>query len=156
MQAGADRSGAGGITAEDLLDVGAIDCLPLHQQLGEAVELVTVIGECGDGTLLGLDRSTVLDVLTETPIGTTVRAKRSNIESGNYPPNFKLRHALKDLRLATETADGKKLELTAAARDWLEQAAADGAADLDISAVVATILAAVPGADGPNSHTAAR
>jgi 3-hydroxyisobutyrate dehydrogenase-like beta-hydroxyacid dehydrogenase len=95
-------------------------------------------------------------VLAETPIGTTVKAKRPNIESGNYPPSFKLRHALKDLRLATETADGKKLELTAAARDWLEQAAADGAADLDISAVVATIVAAVPGADGVKPHADAR
>ena len=98
----------------------------------------------------------MLDVLTETPIGATVKAKRSNIESGSYPPNFKLRHALKDLRLATETADGKKLEVTEAARDWLEQAAADGAADLDISAVVATILAAVPRADGAKPATADR
>ena len=118
---------------------------------------ITALGEAlALGDTLGLDRTTVLDVLTETPIGSTVKIKRPNIESGNYPPSFKLRHALKDLRLVTETADGKNLELTAAARDWLEQAAADGAADLDVSAVVATILAAVPGVEGANPHTAAR
>jgi len=118
---------------------------------------ITALGEAlALGDTLGLDRTTVLDVLTETPIGTTVKAKRSNIESDSYPPNFKLRHALKDLRLATEAADGKKLELTAAARDWLDQAAADGAADLDVSAVVATILAAMRGVDGANRHTATR
>ena len=133
---------------------GAAAKLVANLVLGVAI---TALGEAlALGDSLGLDRTTVLDVLTETPIGVTVKAKRPNIESGNYPPNFKLRHALKDLRLATETADGKKLELTAAARDWLEQAAADGAADLDISAVVATILATVPGADGANPHTAAR
>jgi len=133
---------------------GAAAKLVANLVLGVAI---TALGEAlALGDTLGLDRTTVLDVLTDTPIGTTVKAKRSNIESDSYPPSFKLRHALKDLRLATETADGKKLELTAAARDWLEQAAADGAADLDVSAVVATILAAVPGADGANPHTAAR
>ena len=133
---------------------GAAAKLVANLVLGVAI---TALGEAlALGDTLRLDRSTVLDVLTETPIGATVKAKRPNIESGNYPPNFKLRHALKDLRLATETADGKKLELTAAAGDWLEQAAADGAADLDVSAVVATILAAVPGADGANPHTAVR
>lgn len=80
-------------------------------------------------------------------------AKRQNIEVGNYPPSFKLRHALKDLRLAGETIAGPRLELTTAARNWLEQAAADGAADLDISAVVATILAADPTPDGPYANT---
>ena len=133
---------------------GAAAKLVANLILGVAI---TALGEAlALGDTLGLDRATVLDVLTETPIGATVTAKRPNIESGNYPPNFKLRHALKDLRLATETADGKKLELTAAARNWLEQAAADGAADLDVSAVVATILAAVPSTDGANPHTAAR
>jgi 3-hydroxyisobutyrate dehydrogenase-like beta-hydroxyacid dehydrogenase len=96
------------------------------------------------GDTLGLDRSTLLDILTESPIGGTVRIKRPNIESGSYPANFKLRHALKDLRLVTETspAPEQDLRLAAATRSWLEQAAANGAGDLDFSAVVATILAA--------------
>jgi len=124
---------------------GASAKLVANLVLGVAI---TALGEAlALGDTLRLDRATVLDVLAETPIGATVKIKRPNIESGSYPPNFKLRHALKDLRLASETADGKKLELTAAARDWLERAADDGAGDLDISAVVATILAAVHSQD---------
>ena len=133
---------------------GAAAKLVANLVLGVAI---TALGEAlALGDSLGLDRATVLDVLADTPIGATVKAKRPNIESGDYPPSFKVRHALKDLRLATETAHGKNLQVTAAAQDWLEHAAADGAADLDISAVVATIVAAMPGADGANPHTAAR
>jgi 3-hydroxyisobutyrate dehydrogenase-like beta-hydroxyacid dehydrogenase len=75
-----------------------------------------------------------------------VRAKRANIESGHYPPNFKLRHAAKDLRLVIEaaTAAGRDLQVSAAARARLDSAAAQGAADLDFSAVVATILGEKP------------
>ena len=115
---------------------------------------ITALGEAlALGDSLGLERGTVLDVLAETPIGPTVRAKRPNIEGASYPPSFKLRHAFKDLRLASETLAGPRLELTTAARDWLEQAAVDGAADLDISAVVATITAAVSAPDGPHATT---
>jgi 3-hydroxyisobutyrate dehydrogenase-like beta-hydroxyacid dehydrogenase len=122
---------------------GAAAKLVANLTLGVAI---TALGEAlALGATLGLDRDTVLDVLADTPIGATAKIKRANIEADSYPPSFKLRHALKDLRLATETADGKKLQLTAAARDWLEQAYADGDADLDVSAVVATIRAAMPG-----------
>jgi 3-hydroxyisobutyrate dehydrogenase-like beta-hydroxyacid dehydrogenase len=102
--------------------------------MGEAVAL---------GDTLGLRRSVVLDVLADSPIAATVRAKRGNVESGRYPPNFKLSLALKDLRLVTDIADGagRHLELASAAQDWLERAADAGAGDLDFSAVIATIAA---------------
>jgi 3-hydroxyisobutyrate dehydrogenase len=105
--------------------------------LGEALAL---------GDALGLDEGTLLDILAESPIGPTVRAKRANIESGTYPPNFKLTLALKDLRLVTEEATraGEDLKLAAATRTWLEQAAGEGESELDFSAVVATILASRP------------
>ena len=105
--------------------------------LGEALEL---------GDSLGLDRETVLDILAESPIGTTVRTTRANIESGTYPPGFKLRLALEDLRLVTRTATptGRALVLAAASRSLLEQAERAGADDLDYSAAVATILGALP------------
>ena len=113
---------------------------------GEAVAL---------GDRLGLDRATLLDVLAESPIGATVRSKRANVESGDFPPSFKLRHALKDIRLAIGAGarPGQDLAVAAAARDWLERAAAAGAGDLDFSAVVATIVA-VSGdtAPGPAAH----
>jgi 3-hydroxyisobutyrate dehydrogenase len=93
------------------------------------------------GDALGLDRSALLDVLADSPIGTTVRAKRADVESGSYPPNFKLSLALKDLRLVDETAQraGRQLPVARASRDWLERAANSGAGDLDYSAVIATI-----------------
>jgi len=95
------------------------------------------------GDTLGLDRAVLLDVLAQSPIASTVQAKRANVESGQYPPNFKLSLALKDLRLVSEIAEqaGRHLEVVAATRDWLERAAQDGASDLDFSAVIPTIAA---------------
>jgi 3-hydroxyisobutyrate dehydrogenase-like beta-hydroxyacid dehydrogenase len=130
------------------LGAGAATKLVVNLTLGVAM---TAAGEAlAIGDVLGLDRATLLDTLADSPIGTTVRAKRANIESGSYPPAFKLRHALKDLRMVTETAarSGEHLQLAWASRDWLEQAAATGAADLDFSAVVATIRAASSGGPG--------
>ena len=102
--------------------------------LGEALAL---------GDTLRLDRSVLLEVLTESPIGTTVRAKRANVETGSCPPSFKLSLALKDLRLVNEVAGraGRHLEVALASRDRLEEAAYSGAGDLDYSAVIATITA---------------
>ena len=106
--------------------------------LGEALAL---------GDAFGLDRKAVLDVLADSPIGSTVRAKRDNIESGTYPPNFKLRLALKDLHLVTDAAAeaGRELKLAPASLAWLEEAARAGAGDLDFSAVVATIVGGTAG-----------
>jgi 3-hydroxyisobutyrate dehydrogenase-like beta-hydroxyacid dehydrogenase len=100
--------------------------------LGEALAL---------GDTFGLDRTTLLDILAESPIGPTVRAKRANIESGTYPPNFKLSLALKDLYLVTDSAN-QDLPLAMATLGWLEQATHDSPTDPDFSAVVETIRAA--------------
>lgn len=93
------------------------------------------------GEALGLDRSVLLDVLSETPIGTTVKGKRENVESGSYPANFKLALALKDMRLVADAAQraGRTLRVASGTLDWYETADAEGAGDLDYSAVVATI-----------------
>jgi 3-hydroxyisobutyrate dehydrogenase-like beta-hydroxyacid dehydrogenase len=100
--------------------------------LGEALSL---------GESLELERGILLDVLADSPIGPIVKAKRANVESGQYAPSFKLRHAAKDLRLVTETAAARDRDLKQARanRAWLDEAAEHGAADLDFSAVVATI-----------------
>jgi 3-hydroxyisobutyrate dehydrogenase-like beta-hydroxyacid dehydrogenase len=101
--------------------------------LGEALAL---------GHALGLDQNTLLDTLLDSPIGATVRAKRANIEAGRYPPNFKLSLAAKDMHLAINAADhaDTRLTTTDTIRQWLDEAADQGLADLDFSAVVATIL----------------
>jgi 3-hydroxyisobutyrate dehydrogenase-like beta-hydroxyacid dehydrogenase len=100
--------------------------------LGEAISL---------GESLNLERCILLDVLTESPIGPIVKAKRANVESGQFAPSFKLRHAAKDLKLVTETAAarGRDLKQALANRAWLDEAARQGAADQDFSVVVATI-----------------
>jgi 3-hydroxyisobutyrate dehydrogenase-like beta-hydroxyacid dehydrogenase len=105
--------------------------------LGEALSL---------GESLELSRNIVLDVLADSPIGPIVKTKRANVESGQFPPSFKLRHAAKDLRLVTETAAsrGRDLRQAQANRSWLDEAAEHGAADLDFSAVVATIAGKEP------------
>jgi 3-hydroxyisobutyrate dehydrogenase-like beta-hydroxyacid dehydrogenase len=81
-------------------------------------------------------------MLEGSPLAPIVRAKRANIESGHHPPAFKLRHAVKDLRLAVEAAAAanRDVKVSAASRAWMEAAEKSGAADLDFSAVVATIL----------------
>jgi 3-hydroxyisobutyrate dehydrogenase-like beta-hydroxyacid dehydrogenase len=92
---------------------------------------------------LGLEQSDVLDVLSESPLGRTTRSKRQNIESGEYPPNFKLSLAAKDMRLVNEAARlaSLPLTLTPAAWAWFETAQAAGLGDLDYSAVVDKIRA---------------
>lgn len=100
--------------------------------LGEALAL---------GDTFGLDRTTLIDILAESPLGPTVRAKRANIESGTYPPNFKLSLALKDLYLVTDSA-GQDLPIAAATLGWLARATHDSTTDPDFSAVVETIRTA--------------
>jgi len=85
-------------------------------------------------------------MLEGSQLSPAVRAKRTNIESGHYPPSFKLRHAAKDLRLVIEAgaAVDRDLRVSAAARAWLDAAVECGAADMDYSAVVATIMGEEP------------
>lgn len=108
---------------------------------------ISAIGEAlALGEAQGLGRAPLLDMLEGSQLGPAVRAKRAYIESGHYPPNFKLRHAAKDLRLVVEAAAtvDRDLKVSAAARAWLDSGARGGAADLDYSAVVATIVGEQP------------
>jgi 3-hydroxyisobutyrate dehydrogenase len=91
--------------------------------------------------VLGLDPSVTLDVLADSPIGPTVRAKGANVEASEYPPNFKLELATKDMELLDHVLRNAGVALPAAdaARLWMEAAMADGAAGQDFSVVAATI-----------------
>lgn len=104
--------------------------------------LMTALGEAlALADALGLDVHTALDVLVESPIGVTARSKKNHIESGAYPPRFKLAHASKDLRLVNEAASraGCVLRLSPAARAWFDGALAAGLGRFDYSAVIAHI-----------------
>jgi 3-hydroxyisobutyrate dehydrogenase-like beta-hydroxyacid dehydrogenase len=128
---------------------GAAMKLVANLALGAAI--VTLGEALALGDSLDLRRDTVLDALADSPIGPIVKTKRASIESGQFSPSFKLRHAAKDLKLVTEAAAarGRDLKQARANRAWLDEAAAQGAADLDFSAVVATIGGQQPPAGRP-------
>jgi 3-hydroxyisobutyrate dehydrogenase-like beta-hydroxyacid dehydrogenase len=132
----------GSLTHLGPLGAGAAMKLVANSTLGA---MMTALGEAlalAQG--LGLDRDAVLDILAGAPIGTTVRSKRQLIDSGRYPPRFRLALAAKDLRLVTEAAReaGLELRLAQAARAWLEAARDAGLGELDYSAVTAHIRGA--------------
>ena len=121
------------------LGAGAAMKLVANSTLGV---LMTGLGEAlAVADAHGLDQSTVLELLGESPIGATAKSKRDKVESGVYDPNFKLALAAKDLRLVTEAAErtGLELPLAAAARTWFEEADGAGLGDLDYSAVIAHV-----------------
>jgi 3-hydroxyisobutyrate dehydrogenase-like beta-hydroxyacid dehydrogenase len=121
------------------LGAGAAMKLVVNSTLGAAI---TAVGEAiALADALGLDRGITLDVLAGSQLGAALSAKRESIETGSYPPRFKLSLAAKDLRLVTDAAAkiGRELPVANAARGWLERALEAGAGDLDYSVVVATI-----------------
>ncbi len=130
----------GSVTRVGGFGAGAAMKLVANLALGTSIAAVGEALGLAEG--LGLDRAAVLNMLEGSPLAPMVRAKRANIESGHYPPAFKLRHAAKDLRLVIEAAAaaGRDVKVSCASRAWLDSAAKSGAADLDFSAVVATIV----------------
>jgi 3-hydroxyisobutyrate dehydrogenase-like beta-hydroxyacid dehydrogenase len=96
---------------------------------------------------LDLPQADVLDVLAESPIGASVRSKRSNIESDEWNPRFKLSLAAKDVRLVRQAADqaGLRLALADGILARLEAAEAAGKGDSDYSVVIEDIRAARTG-----------
>jgi 3-hydroxyisobutyrate dehydrogenase-like beta-hydroxyacid dehydrogenase len=135
---------------------GAGAAMKLVANLALGAAIVTLGEALSLGESLDLKRDDLLDALAGSPVGPIVKAKRSNIESGQFPPSFKLRHAAKDLRLvmAASAATRRDLKQARANRAWLDEAAQRGAADLDFSAVVGTILGRTPSADQPLPNTA--
>jgi len=121
------------------LGAGAAMKLVANSTLGALMTGLAEALALADG--LGLDEAPVLDILSESPIGTTAKGKRERIESGVYEPNFSLRLAAKDMRLVTDAAEaaGVELRLAPAARSWLERADEHGLGDLDYSAVIADV-----------------
>ncbi|MDQ3941087.1 MAG: NAD(P)-dependent oxidoreductase [Actinomycetota bacterium] len=101
--------------------------------VGEAVALADA---------LGLSREVTFEVLAGTPMGAQAERRREAIETGAFPPRFSLALAVKDVNLIVDAAAaaGVDLRLSAAARQWLVDAAEAGLGDEDYSAVLAYIL----------------
>jgi 3-hydroxyisobutyrate dehydrogenase len=98
--------------------------------IGEALAL---------GDALGLDRGAVLDLLENSYLGGMVKTKRAMLDSGEYPPQFKLSLAAKDLRLVERAAldGGRNLRGVSVARDAFGDAEEAGRGDEDYAALVA-------------------
>jgi 3-hydroxyisobutyrate dehydrogenase-like beta-hydroxyacid dehydrogenase len=106
--------------------------------------LFTVLGALGEtlalADALGLPRATAFDILAATPLAAQAEHRREAIERSHYPPRFALSLAHKDARLIAEAGAGADLRMLDAARGWLADAEAAGAADADYTAVLARIL----------------
>ena len=98
--------------------------------IGEALAL---------GDALGLDRAAVLDLLENSYLGGMVTTKRAMLDSGEYPPQFKLSLAAKDLRLVERAAadGGRTLRGSTVAREAFDAAEAAGRGDEDYAALMA-------------------
>jgi 3-hydroxyisobutyrate dehydrogenase-like beta-hydroxyacid dehydrogenase len=115
------------------LGAGAAMKLVMNSTLGA---ILLGIGEAlALGDALGLDRSAVLDALEAGYLGGMVKMKRDSIDSGDYPPQFRLSLAAKDLRLVDEATD-RALPGVTVARRTFEDAVAAGRGDEDYSALI--------------------
>lgn len=121
------------------LGAGASLKLVLNSTLGA---VLTGIGEAlAVGDALGLDRAAVLDALEGSYLGAMVQTKRSMLDSGEFPPQFKLSLAAKDLRLvdAAAAAAGRSLPGVGVALAAFEGAERAGRGDEDYAAAVEQI-----------------
>jgi 3-hydroxyisobutyrate dehydrogenase-like beta-hydroxyacid dehydrogenase len=121
------------------LGAGASMKLVVNSTLGA---VMSGIGEAlALADALGLDEELTLDVLAESAVGTAVTRARPRIESGRFPPRFKLSLARKDLGLVNHAAGeaGLQLRVASAAGEWFRSAERQGLGELDYSAVVAHI-----------------
>jgi len=117
---------------------------------GAAAKLVAnstlfgVIGALGEtlalADALGLDREATFNVLAETPLAAQAERRRAGIESGDFPPRFRLHLARKDADLVAAAAGGVDLRVLEAARSWLAEADDASWGDRDYAAVLAWIL----------------
>ncbi|HJQ51557.1 MAG TPA: NAD(P)-dependent oxidoreductase [Gaiellaceae bacterium] len=101
--------------------------------LGETLALADAVG---------LPRETTWEVLAATPLGAQAERRRPAVESGEYPPRFRLSLARKDADLVQAAGADVGLDLPAldAARAHLTAAEVAGFGDEDYSAVLKHIL----------------
>jgi 3-hydroxyisobutyrate dehydrogenase len=114
------------------LGSGAAMKLVLNSTLGAV--LVGVGEALAVGDALGLDRSVVLDALEGSYLGTMVKTKRGMLDSREFPPQFKLSLAAKDLRLVEAAAPG--LRGVAVAREAFDRAEREGHGDEDYAVLI--------------------
>lgn len=108
--------------------------------------LFAVVASLGEvlalGQALSLERSAVLDLLALTPLAEQADRRRPALDSGEFPPRFRLDLARKDAGLiqAASRVAGTDLRLLDAAAAWLAEADEHGWREYDYSAVLQHIL----------------
>lgn len=109
---------------------------------GALLGVLAVLGETialADG--LGLSRRQTFDVLGATPLAAQAERRRAGVETGRFPPRFRLALARKDADLMLAAGGpGGALPVLAAVRGWLLAAERAGRGDEDYTAVLAAIL----------------
>ncbi|WP_084774824.1 Rid family hydrolase [Nonomuraea candida] len=98
------------------------------------------------GEAHGVDRDTLIDVLSGTPLGTLAERLRVPAERTRYS----LAHAAKDLELAA----WQGATLAAAARARMRQARAAGLGERDLTAIARHVAGRAGGPDGAGARTA--
>jgi 3-hydroxyisobutyrate dehydrogenase len=105
--------------------------------LGEAVALAD---------RLGVPREKTFDILAVTPLAGQAERRRAGLDSGRFPPRYRLALARKDTDLmlaAADVRDDGLLPLLHSVRSWLLKAESEGRGDEDYTAMLAAIIAGV-------------
>jgi 3-hydroxyisobutyrate dehydrogenase len=117
---------------------GSAAKLVLNNWLADIVE--TTVEMIRFSTALGLDPHAIVDLLEGLSIGSPFGvAKARQMLGGDFAPSFALKHALKDVDLALETAHarGVRLMLSESFVESWHRAVDNGLGDRDVSAVFA-------------------
>jgi 3-hydroxyisobutyrate dehydrogenase len=117
---------------------GSAAKLVLNNWLANIVE--TTVEMIRFSAALGLDPHAVVDLLEGLPIGSPYGvAKARQMLGGDFAPSFALKHALKDVDLALDTAHARGVDLLLSqsfVASW-HRAVEQGLGDRDVSAVFA-------------------
>ena len=117
---------------------GSAAKLVLNNWLADIVE--TTVEMIRFSSSLGLDPHAVVDLLENLPIGSPYGvAKARQMLGGDFSPSFALKHALKDVDLALDTARARGVNLLLSqsfVESW-HRAIDQGLGDRDVSAVFA-------------------
>lgn len=120
-------------------DVGSASALKLCVNQGLGVMAAGLGESLRLGRDLGLDRSLMLQVLSQTAYGWLLNQKQPMLESGDYSATtFSVDLMAKDLRLAVDAADSD-LEVTRAALDQALRTLAAGHSGADYAAIAGHI-----------------
>ena len=101
------------------------------------------------GTALGLESSTLQEVISTGPLGSQVDRRIPALLDGRFERRFSLDLALKDTSLIEKQPQllGNKLHISRGIQDWLSLAVDSGKGQLDYTAVLATIFDTLAQAD---------